>query len=120
MAEPKEDIAPLRIGTDGREAQAKTLGEIRDRMSPLTRLLIDVSAERYALTQDAVFFKASLDEVEAVEQQARNLDSALEYADLIRPGDVGFQNVIRAMMQAVITTSVEEQKRAFVATQPIC
>ncbi len=119
MAEPKIDIHPIRVGLDGATARANTLGEIRDQMTPLTQSWVEIAAERYLLTQDAVYFKANPDEVRAIDTQKRNLQAALEYGRIILPGDEGFHRVNEAMTRAIITASVEEQLRAFDQTKPI-
>ena len=119
MAEPRIDIPPLRRGVNGSTARAESLRGIRDAMTPLTRLFVVVSKERYELTKDAVYFKSTPDEVRAPNQQAKNLEAAGDFARMLLPHDEGFHRVIKATMQATIEASVAEQLIAFEHTRLI-
>lgn len=119
MAKPDPDSLPVRARIDGTTPIAETLGQVRTVMGELTAALVEILDQRCTYAIGAVVFKQNLDEVQAPDQQARNIDNALELARQLRPDSPAFHALVRVVMEAVVFASVAMQMDAFEQTIPI-
>jgi chorismate mutase len=119
MAEPNPGIPPLRAFADGRPPVAESLGEVRTIMDGLTAELVDILTQRCDLAIGAVIFKQNLDEVQAPEQQARNISRAVDVAKEIWPDSPAFHTLVENVMKVIVPSCVAMQAEAFEHTTPI-
>ena len=118
--EPATDTGPVRrFLAPGYQAQAQTLGQLRERIDALDEQIVALLAQRALCVRDATRFKRDAFQVAAPERQAAVYARVRGLAARHEPDFPGLPDVIEATYRTLVGGFIAGEGRFFEDTEPI-